>query len=279
MNTENHDWETLLQETRAEAPAVISRLALAIFPVSSSEIHTAKQIAGNAIRNLLSYIIRLSVQDYSSRPASDLPAELLRYQNAQLSWLKRKHNASLVIEMHCKPLSEQEIKNIFEEAQCFPSPPATANFRIRLAFSILQKLLEIKDFSQINVFEKIYEISSEWNRALITPAMQMIPNLRPLEFARMHVIRNKSRIVHHGQQSILWGKEFYESYKKYVESGCCSRTAKAKARRDFIKAHPPRLNDDVPIGEWQPGLSRPALTRYLRQYLNFLKEGGEQTTT
>lgn len=272
MNTDNQQWEILLREARTEAPAVISTMALTVFstePITGD----AKRIAANIVRNLLAYLVRLSVKYYSAQSPHELPREVSEFLNKLLVWLKDEDGLGLFLERRTHLLSKMEAQTVFRRAKLFPKPPSNIMPRIVCSYSFLPELLPLENTNANEGYVLLYNLASKWNMMLSQKEMQLFPELKPFEFAAMHITKNIRRIDSCTAKSIAWGKELCESLQKYRDMGFCERTARARVRQDFLAAHPPPKNDEELFGtESFPGHSRPATIRYMRKYLKSLHD-------
>lgn len=275
MNIDNQQWETLLREARSEAPAVISTMALTVFSTAPSMGDT-KRIAANIVRNLLAYLVRLSVKYYSAQPPHELSREISRFLNELLVWMKDEDGFGLFLERRIHPLSKTETETVFRRAKLFPNPPSDIMERIIRSHSFLPELLFLENTNADTACAQLYHLASKWNIMLSQKEMQLFPESKPFEFAAIHIMKNIRRSDSHTAKSIVWGKELCEILQKYRDMGVCERTARAKTRRDFIAAHPLPKNDaELLLTESFPGHSRPAILRYMQKYQESLHNTGD----
>ena len=88
-----------------------------------------------------------------------------------------------------------------------------------------------------------------------------------VKYRRLHRKRHEKALA----RSIRWGAEYDSYLQNHLSLGRRPKTAKAAARRAFMKAHPlPASADDLLKADEHPGLSAPALRRYHRAYLESL---------
>ena len=273
MPIEARRWKILLREARAEVPVIINAMAQEIFPAPASGSCRPREIAATALRNLLGYQIRLIVQHYSANDWIGYPEELSCFLEQVRRWLGSMDDPALFIGSRVLPATAPEAKVIFHAAAAFPAPSKLCPPRIRYAWTMMQRLLEVSNQKSGNLYRKLYELSCDWHKSLLRPEQQIFSIAKPLEFAEKHVARHLNRIDYHSARAISWGKELCESIAKYQSMGFCRKTAACKARRDFIRQHPyPVTDSELLMTEAVPGHSRPAVIRYQKQYLANLKK-------
>ena len=271
MQIEARSWKVLLREARAEVPVIVNAMTQEIFPMPTRNC-CPRRIAATALRNLLSYQIRLIVQHYSADDWNEYPEELSTFLEKVRIWLGTMDNPALFIGPRILPAAGSETDMIFRAAETFPAPSKLCLPRIRNAWTMAKRLLDVKKRNSGNLFRKLYELSCEWHKSLILPDQQIFAISKPLEFAEKHVTRHLNRIDYHTERAISWGKELCESIAKYQAMGFCRKTAASKARRDFIREHPyPVTDSELLMNEVVPGHSRPAIIRYQKKYLASLK--------
>lgn len=277
MTINAQQWKIRLKEARAEEPTLINASALSIFPALDAPGMTVQIAAVTAVRNLLSYVVALSIQGYSTLDNEELPEEISSYLDELQKWLMESDNIVQFIGAKRLPVSPDLIEKIYSSAASFPEPPQECMERITGAWEMCQSLIPLRNVDENKCLRELYTLSSKWHKSLSRQQMQLFPVTQPFEFAEKHVARHLNRIDYHTARSIAWGKEFYDLTQKYLAQGFCQRTASAKARKEFIANHPYPVTDNELLNE-EPiaGHSRPAMQRYLKMYKETISEKEEQ---
>lgn len=277
MTLNAQQWKTRLKEARAEEPTLINASALTVFPALDTPGMTVQIAAATAVRNLLSYAIALSIQNYSNLDSEELPEKTAIYLDDLQQWLLEQNNAVLFIGAKRLAVQTDMIESVYESAAKYPEPPAECIERIFQAWQMCRKLLALKDTDDTECLRQLYSLSSLWHKSLSRQQMQLFPVSKPFEFAEKHVARHLNRIDYHTARSLVWGKEFHDLIQKYLDLGFCQRTASAKARKEFIANHPyPVTDNELLNDEAIPGHSRPAMLRYLKMYRESIANPKEQ---
>ena len=115
---------------------------------------------------------------------------------------------------------------------------------------------------------QIYLLCIEWMNALGLGTLALFPIQKPLEYASQHLKMHASRVTHHSNRSVKWGEEFDSYYNTYIKEGFCEQTARSKARKKFILAHPAPVTDAELLSNTAfPGTSRQSFRKYQKDYL------------
>lgn len=263
------DWAELLCFAKEKTLVLQPHQSFAIFP-DSPDLSLSCAIL-TAIRNFTSFQVLLITEEYF--PVSpDVPNEVREYLDSLAVLLRQGQNPYLFL-FSTSPLEDKDAEKILAFMSHLPKIPETISERIFLVHEMRQKLYALLIALFSSTTEKtaldFYRIAAEWMSLLGSEKFQILPVRQTLEYACLHLKQHTRRIDHHTRRGIEWGREFDQSYRKYLDAGLCVQTAKAKARKDFIANHPQAVTDtELLFQENSPGTTRQSLHKYHMLYLS-----------
>ena len=218
------------------------------------------------VRNLIAYQLHLIVQNYALFP-EDEPLEIKEYLKKFANLMNQNQNYRFLLN-ETTVVDDSAYERLKEINKDFPIIPDSINEQIKITDQMRKKASKTL-FS--NIKDKLYPLyllSIEWMNLLGCGILERFPIQKPLEYASLHLKMHSSRVTHHSDRSVKWGEEFDSYYNTYIKEGFCEQTARSKARKKFILAHPVPVTDAELLADIAfPGTSRQSLRRYQKEYL------------
>lgn len=263
METPN-DWTELLCIAR-EYPLVLhQRQSFTIFP-DDPGISLRSAII-TAARNFTSYQLRLIIDQYAP-PPPDISPDISAYLHDFAILMRQEGNPRLFL-LENKPVETKDEAPVLAGLKKLPTPPDDISEKIRIIHDLRTRIIQLLNEHDTGNAFSFYLLCAEYLHLLGTDTLQLFPVQKTLEYAGIHLKQHVLRVDRHSVRCIEWGREFDSYYRKYLEDGYCIQTARNKARKDFMKAHPAPVTDEELLCDYAPpGVSRQSLRKYHQAFL------------